>query len=88
MSFPIEFGKIASKQFEYWKTHNLKIKKKIDKLLMEISLNPFSGTGKPERLKHGLSGLWSRRITGEHRLVYAVLGKKVIIVSCEGHYGV
>ena len=86
MLFAIEFSKTASEQLEYWKIHNLRIKKKIDKLLLEISTTPFSGTGKPENLKYILSGLWSRRITGKHRLVYFVVDKKVTIVSCEGHY--
>ncbi len=52
----------------------------------DISRNPFDGIGKPEPLKGNLAGLWSRRIDEEHRLVYAVEDKAVLIFSCRGHY--
>lgn len=57
------------------------------KLLKEVQRTPFEGSGKPEALKHELSGLWSRRIDKEHRLVYEFTEEKIIIVySCKGHY--
>ncbi len=48
--------------------------------------NPFEGIGKPEPLKENLSGFWSRRIDGEHRIVYAVENDVVVIIACRGHY--
>lgn len=59
---------------------------KIMVLLKDVQRDPFKGLGKPELLKHNLKGLWSRRITQEHRLVYEVTSQEIIIVSCLGHY--
>jgi toxin YoeB len=70
----------------YWQTHDKNILRRINQLVKDISRNPFEGIGKPEPLKENLSGFWSRRIDGEHRLVYAVDGDKVLIFSCKGHY--
>ena len=53
---------------------------------MSITENPFAGIGKPEQLKHSLSGSWSRRINAEHRLIYEVIGEIVYIQSLKGHY--
>ncbi|WP_316812872.1 Txe/YoeB family addiction module toxin [Pedobacter heparinus] len=60
--------------------------KKIETLLEEIKHSPFEGTGKPEALKHHLSGMWSRRINKEHRIVYEVIDDVVLIHSVKGHY--
>jgi toxin YoeB len=59
---------------------------KITKLLKELSEHPFTGTGKPEQLKHDLTGKWSRRINLEHRIIYEVLEDAVLIHSAKGHY--
>ena len=59
---------------------------KIIKLIKEIQKDPFRGIGKPEPLKHDLSGCWSRRIDGEHRLVYRVSEEKIRILACRYHY--
>lgn len=55
-------------------------------LIKDIERDPFVGIGKPEPLKHDLAGLWSRRITDEHRLVYKVAEEEIIIVSCRFNY--
>ncbi|MCL1942261.1 MAG: Txe/YoeB family addiction module toxin [Candidatus Azobacteroides sp.] len=55
-------------------------------LLEELGEHPFTGTGKPEPLKHDLSGMWSRRINKEHRLIYEVEENTVFILSAKGHY--
>ena len=60
--------------------------KRINQLIKDITRNPFDGIGKPEALRGNLSGFWSRRITDEHRMVYAVEENTVIIISCKGHY--
>jgi toxin YoeB len=73
-------------EFNQWATEDKKIYAKIVTLIKDIQRNPFSGLGKPEALKHNLSGLWSRRINQEHRLVYSVSDKEIVIVSCKFHY--
>lgn len=59
---------------------------KLNKLLEELTKHPYTGTGRPEALKHELSGLWARRINKEHRLVYEVAENSVFILSVKGHY--
>jgi toxin YoeB len=76
----------ALKQLDEWKRKNPGILKKIIELITDISTNPFTGIGKPEPLKHELKGKWSRRITGEHRLVYEIKDETIVIVSCMYHY--
>ena len=63
-----------------------KILKRINDLIKAISREPFEGIGKPEPLRHGLSGYWSRRINDEHRLVYKVEGEDLLIAMCRYHY--
>ncbi|TZF82836.1 Txe/YoeB family addiction module toxin [Pedobacter sp. BS3] len=60
--------------------------KKIAILVDELTKHPFTGTGKPEPLRHNLSGLWSRRINQKHRLIYRVEEDIVYIQSVKGHY--
>ncbi len=76
----------ALEDFIEWANENKKIHARIADLLKDIQRNPFSGIGKPESLKHDLKGLWSRRINDEHRLVYEVKDKEIIIHSCRFHY--
>lgn len=73
-------------EFSQWAIEDKKIYSKIVNLIKDIQRDPFSGLGKPEALKHDLSGLWSRRITQEHRLVYRVSDEEIVIVSCRFHY--
>jgi toxin YoeB len=74
----------------FWQENDRKILKRINKLIQDVLRNPTSleGIGKPERLKENLSGLMSRRIDEEHRLVYELKEKIVIIHQCRFHYGV
>lgn len=60
--------------------------KRINLLIKAIQRDPFDGVGKPEPLKHNLSGFWSRRITAEHRLVYGIEEGEVQILMCRYHY--
>ncbi|KGO92766.1 Txe/YoeB family addiction module toxin [Flavobacterium subsaxonicum] len=81
----------AQHDFEYWtKTGNKIILKKIGHLVEAIQDDPYSGIGKPEQLRHELSGKWSRRIDREHRLVYEIVDTNTIeilsIISLKGHY--
>ncbi len=82
----IEWSKKAIKEILYWKQHDIKIYKKIQQLIEDIIHDPFNGLGKPEPLKHKLQGLWSRRITFYHRLVYSVENNIVTIYQCKFHY--
>ena len=67
-------------------TLDKKLYKKIVELLKDIDRSPFAGSGKPEPLKHDLSGFWSRRINDEHRLVYTVTDDEIIVAACKYHY--
>ena len=60
--------------------------KRINLLIKAIQREPFEGLGKPEPLKHNLSGFWSRRITAEHRLVYTIEDGELRVVMCRYHY--
>jgi toxin YoeB len=87
MSFHLEFTDQAIEDISHHKkAGNKSVLKKLQTLLAELSEQPFSGSGKPEALKHKLSGMWSRRINKEHRLVYEVEGNVVFILSAKGHY--
>jgi len=76
----------AFADFTQWATEDRKIYAKIVDLIKDIQRQPFTGLGKPEPLKHKLRGLWSRRITLEHRLVYKITEDEIVIVSCRFHY--
>lgn len=76
----------AWEDYLYWQETDKKTVKKINELLKDASRTPFEGKGKPEPLKHNLAGFWSRRITAEHRLVYAVSADALLIASCRYHY--
>ncbi|MDX2127781.1 MAG: Txe/YoeB family addiction module toxin [Chloroherpetonaceae bacterium] len=82
----IIFHQTAFEQFSNWTRENPKIAKKIVELIEATIKDPFSGIGKPEALKHQLSGCWSRRISEEHRLVYQVTPESILILSCKFHY--
>lgn len=73
-------------EYEEWQQQDRKIVKKINSLIKDIKRDFFNGIGKPEPLKHELSGCWSRRITDEHRLVYEITDYSIVIISCKYHY--
>jgi toxin YoeB len=64
----------------------MRMLKKINDLIKDIQRTPYAGLGKPEPLKYDLAGFWSRRIDREHRLVYQVIDKEILIYSCRYHY--
>ena len=83
----ITFADRARGDLEWWKASgNTKAMAKITALLQSIKHTPFDGIGKPEPLKHSLSGTWSRRINSSHRIVYEVYAESVQIISLKGHY--
>jgi len=70
----------------YWQQNDKAMLRKINALIKEIERTPLEGSGKPEPLKHNLSGWWSRRITLEHRLIYRVDAATIVILQCRYHY--
>lgn len=82
----IQFSSRAWEDYLYWQQFDKKILKKTNELLKDISRSPYEGIGKPESLKHALSGFWSRRITDEHRLVYRVEGNTIKVAQARYHY--
>ena len=80
------FTEDAWEDYLYWQTQDKKILKRINQLLQDIERNGYNGIGKPEPLRGGLSGFWSRRIDDEHRIVYRVTEDRVEIIQCRGHY--
>ena len=87
MSFYIEFSDEAKKDILFFqKAGDKSILIKIKSLILNIQENPFSGIGKPEPLKHQFTGLWSRRINREHRMIYKVDQQLITVLSLKGHY--
>jgi toxin YoeB len=82
----LEFKPQAFDDLQYWVQHQPKLAKRLLRLIEETQRDPFGGIGKPEPLKNELSGWWSKRIDGEHRLVYKVEGEVLIIAQARGHY--
>lgn len=76
----------AWEDYLYWQNTDKAILKRLNELIKDILREPYSGIGKPEALKHNLRGWWSRRLTGEHRLVYRVQGDELHILSVRFHY--
>lgn len=72
--------------YQHWVARDRAMVKRINRLIDEVRRTPFAGIGKPEALKHQLAGYWSRRITDEHRLVYAVDGDSLVIIAARHHY--
>jgi len=87
----IEFTERGWEEFSYWIQNDPDMVEKIDEIIKSISKTPFQGIGKPEPLKYDLKGFLSRRISGEHRLIYEISGKKgadqkCSIIQCRFHY--
>ncbi len=80
------FSDHAWEDYLYWQKTDRNILRRINTLIREIQRNPFEGIGKPEPLKHALSGYWSRRINDEHRMVYKVAGDAGHIAQLRYHY--
>jgi toxin YoeB len=80
------FSEHAWDEYLYWQNSDKKMLKRINTLIRDIQRMPFEGIGKPEPLKHGLAGYWSRRITDEHRIVYKVERDALLIAQLRYHY--
>ena len=80
------FAEPAWQDYCYWQQQDKQMLKRINQLIQEIQREPFTGIGKPEPLKHALSGYWSRRINDEHRIVYKVESDALLIAQLRHHY--
>lgn len=80
------FSEHAWDDYLYWQRTDKKLLKRINLLIQDIQRSPFEGIGKPENLKHALSGYWSRRINDEHRFVYKVEDDSLFIAQLRHHY--
>ncbi len=82
----LTFSSQAWDDYCYWQKTDKALVKRINALIKEIKRTPFEGIGKPEPLKHNLTGYRSRRINQEHRLVYKVTDDALLIAQCRYHY--
>ena len=80
------FANHAWEDYLYWQKTDKKMAKRINALIKDIQRTPFDGVGKPEPLKHALSGYWSRRINDEHRIIYKVDAESIYIAQLRYHY--
>lgn len=82
----IVFSARAWEDYLWWQQQDRKLLKRINRVIEDVTRHGNEGIGKPEPLKHGFQGYWSRRISDEHRLVYKVLDDEVRIAACRYHY--
>ena len=80
------FSSKAWGDYLYWQVTDKKLLKRINLLIKDIKRSPYDGIGKPEPLKHGLAGYWSRRINDEHRIVYKYQSNEILIAQLRYHY--
>ena len=80
----------AWEEYLCWQENDRQVLRRVNELIRDIRRDSFKGIGKPEPLKFARAGWWSRRITGEHRFVYRVIGQgdaeQLEIASCRYHY--
>ncbi len=85
------FSETSWNDYLHWIRTDRDILERLNRLIEDVRRTPFAGLGKPEPLKGGFAGWWSRRITGAHRLVYRVNGhrgedQRIEIAQCRYHY--
>ena len=80
------FSRDSWEDYLFWQQTNPQTTKRINELIRDIMRDPYRGIGKPEPLRHALHGYWSRRITGEHRVVYRIAGDELRIAQLRFHY--
>jgi len=80
------FAERAWEDYLFWQQSDKQMVRRIHALIKETTREPFAGIGKPEPLRHALSGYWSRRITEEHRMVYKIEGDNLLLAQLRYHY--
>ena len=83
----VVFSTRAWEEYLWWQAQDRKTLNRINALIADIQRNGNEGIGKPEPLKHGFHGYWSRRINDEHRLVYRIAEDNINVAACRFHYG-
>lgn len=86
MALTVHFLKDGWADYQDWQAIDRKLLSRLNRLINKTARTPFTGSGKPEPLRHDRSGWWSRRITDEHRLVYRVIEDRLEIAQCRYHY--
>lgn len=82
----VVFSATAWEDYLWWQQQDRKTLRRINQLIKDIQRNGNEGIGKPEPLRHGFQGYWSRRIDAEHRLVYKVVDAEIRVAACRYHY--
>ena len=80
------FAELSWDDYLHWQKQDRKLVERINKLIEATARDPYTGIGKPEPLKHALTGFWSRRINDEHRMVYRVTGDQLEIAQLRFYY--
>ena len=80
------FSEKAWEDYLHWQNTDRKMLRRVNALIKEVQRAPFEGIGKPEPLRHALAGYWSRRIDGEHRMVYKIESDSVLLAQLRYHY--
>jgi len=80
------FDAAGWEDYRWWQLNDRRVLKRLNLLIDDAVRDPSGGRGQPERLKHGASDVWSRRITQEHRLVYRVVRDDLVILQARFHY--
>jgi len=80
------FTEFSWEDYLFWQKNDKHKLKRINELLKDIVRSPYEGIGKPEQLRFNYAGFWSRRIDGEHRLIYRVVDDEIQIAKCRFHY--
>ncbi|RFA07652.1 hypothetical protein B7R21_15900 [Subtercola boreus] len=86
MTRSIVFDPNGWEDYVYWQTQDRKTLKRVNQLITDTLRDPFAGIGKPEPLRHVLTGAWSRRIDDSNRLVYYVIDEHIVILQTREHY--
>ena len=86
MTRTVAFDPNGWEDYVYWQTQDRRTLKRINQLIADAVRDPFTGIGKPEALKHILTGAWSRRIDEANRLVYFVTDEYIVIMQARQHY--
>lgn len=82
----LSFTQRGRDDYQHWIRNDKRMLRRINELIKAVQRDPYGGIGKPEPLRHQLQGHWSRRISDEHRLVYAVTNDTITIIACRFHY--
>lgn len=86
MTRTLAFDPNGWEDYLYWQTQDRKTLKRVNQLIADVLRDPFVGIGKPERLKHVLTGAWSRRIDAANRLVYYVTDDHIVVLQARDQY--